>query len=383
MTSDDQEHAPVGYYDSVAQMRETYNPGQYDAQFRPEYHFTPKRGWMNDPNGLVYYDGEWHLFYQHFPDGNKWGPMHWGHAVSTDLANWEELPIALAPDDKGYIFSGSVVVDSRGLSPFAEDGGEPMIALFTYHDMAAQEAGRDDYESQGLAYSHDRGRTWLKYAGNPVIPNNGSEDFRDPKVFWDEKNDGYTMVLAVRDHLEFYTTKNFINWTYLSSFGEGEPNKLGVWECPDLIPMPVAETGRGAYALLVSVNAGHVNGGGTGTFYYTGDWDGTTFTPLDESDVYNHPHEVAGLRPRQLRLGELRRRARPRRPHPPVGLMSNWAVRAGRTHRWLAQRHDRPPHAELHYDPDFGYRLRQTPVKELGKLHGKSIEIGVDRLKTG
>ena len=382
MTSDDGEHAPPGYYENLP--GETYNPGEYDARFRPRYHFTPRKGWMNDPNGLVYYDGEWHLFFQHYPDGNRWGPMHWGHAVSTDLMNWEELPIALSPDNNGYIFSGSVVVDERGLSPFAEDGGTPMIALFTYHDMDAERAGRTDYESQGLAYSHDRGRTWLKYDGNPVIPNNGSKDFRDPKVFYDEKNEGYTMVLAAQDHVDFYTTKNFIDWTYLSSFGADQPEKTGVWECPDLLPMRVAETGRDVYTLIVSTNSGHVNGGGSGTFYYTGDWDGKNFSLLDESEVYNKPG-TKWLDYGRDNYATVSFADVPKRDGRTIllGWMSNWQyAQEVPTEGWRSAM-TVPREVELHYDLDFGYRLHQRPVGEIERLRGRKINLGLDYLEDG
>ena len=148
-------------------------------QHRPQYHFTPKTGWMNDPNGMVYFKGEYHLFYQYYPDSTVWGPMHWGHAISKDLIHWEHLPIALYPDSIGYIFSGSAVVDVNNTSGFGKDGEPPLVAIFTYHNMVGEKSGRTDFQTQGIAYSLDKGRTWTKYANNPVVKNPNIKDFRE------------------------------------------------------------------------------------------------------------------------------------------------------------------------------------------------------------
>ena len=190
--------------------------GYYREQHRPQYHFTPESGWMNDPNGLVYYQGEYHLFYQHNPASTVWGPMHWGHAVSRDLVHWEHLPIALYPDSLGYIFSGSVVIDENNTSGFAPPGSteKALVAIFTYHNMEYERAGRQDRESQAIAYSLDRGRTWTKYAGNPVLPNKGDVDFRDPKVTWHEPTKRWIMPLAVGDYLEIFVSPDLKKWEY-------------------------------------------------------------------------------------------------------------------------------------------------------------------------
>ncbi|HPI12330.1 MAG TPA: glycoside hydrolase family 32 protein, partial [Catalimonadaceae bacterium] len=140
---------------------------------RPQVHFTPQKGWMNDPNGMFFLEGEYHLFYQHFPDSTIWGPMHWGHAVSKDLVNWEHLPIAIFPDSLGYIFSGSAVVDWKNTSGFGDGKTPPVVAMFTYHDMKGEKSGSSSYQSQGIAYSNDKGRTWSKFNANPVLPNPG------------------------------------------------------------------------------------------------------------------------------------------------------------------------------------------------------------------
>ncbi len=156
----------------------------FNEPYRPQYHFTPASGWMNDPNGMFYYEGEYHLFYQHYPDSTVWGPMHWGHAVSKDMIHWEHLPIALYPDKHGYIFSGSAVVDWKNTSGFGTAENPPIIAIFTYHDPEGDKAGRIDFQTQGIAYSLDKGRTWSVYEQNPVLLNPGIRDFRDPKVSW-------------------------------------------------------------------------------------------------------------------------------------------------------------------------------------------------------
>ena len=155
-------------------------------QHRPQFHFSPKEHWMNDPNGMVYYKGVYHLFFQYYPDSTVWGPMHWGHAISHDLIHWKQLPVALFPDKLGYIFSGSAVVDKYNTSGFGKNGKIPLVAIFTHHDPIKEKAHKNDFQNQSLAYSLDDGKTWTKYSGNPVLINPGITDFRDPKVMWFE-----------------------------------------------------------------------------------------------------------------------------------------------------------------------------------------------------
>ncbi len=249
----------------------------YKEQYRPQFHFSPQEKWMNDPNGLVYNNGVYHLFYQYYPEDIVWGPMHWGHAISKDMVHWEQRPIALFPDEKGYIFSGSAVVDVSNSSGFGSTENPPLVAIFTYHDMAREKDGKSDYESQAIAFSLDNGETWTKYEGNPVIPNNGSKDFRDPKVFWHEKTNSWILVLVAGDHAQIYRSKNLKDWTYLSDFGQNMGAHGGVWECPDLFPLRVGDTNIEKWVLLISINPGAPNGG-SGTQYFIGDFDGTTFT---------------------------------------------------------------------------------------------------------
>ena len=244
-------------------------------QHRPQFHFTPKTGWMNDPNGMVYFKGEYHLFYQYYPDSTVWGPMHWGHAVSKDRIRWKHLPIALYPDKLGYIFSGSAVVDVQNTSGFGEGKEQPLVAIYTYHDMAGEKSGRTDFQSQALAYSFDKGRTWAKYPYNPVIPNQGAKDFRDPKVMWHAPSQQWMMTLAVGDHIEFYGSKNLINWSKTGEFGKNEGSHNGVWECPDLFPLKT-EDGTEKWVLIVNIGNGAPNGG-SGTQYFVGQFDGKTF----------------------------------------------------------------------------------------------------------
>ena len=245
--------------------------------FRPNFHFTPKSNWMNDPNGMFYLDGTYHLYFQHYPDDNVWGPMHWGHATSKDLIHWKEEPIAIYPDSLGYIFSGSAVVDHNNTSGLAKDGIAPVISIFTYHDPKGEKDGSIDFQTQAIAYSHDQGFNWTKFEGNPVIENPGIRDFRDPKVVWDEDNEQWVMALAVKDVNYFYGSKNLIDWEFLSEFGKGIGAHGGVWECPDFFKMPI-ENGEGSkWVLLQSLNPGGPNGG-SGTQYFIGDWDGKTFS---------------------------------------------------------------------------------------------------------
>lgn len=236
--------------------------------FRPHYHFTPPSNWLNDPNGLVYHNGEYHLFYQYHPNSDLWGPMHWGHAVSRDLVNWTHLPIALYPDDNGMIFSGSAVVDKNSTAGFGE---EAIVAVFTHH--------KDDHQSQSLAYSTDSGRTWTKYPGNPVLfAPNDIPDFRDPKVFWygDQGTGHWVMCLAVRDRISFYTSPDLIHWVHGSEFGPGQGSMAGVWETPDLFELSL-ENNETRWVLTVGVQAG-APAGGSGTQYFIGTFDGKTFT---------------------------------------------------------------------------------------------------------
>lgn len=232
-------------------------------KFRPSYHFSPLYGWMNDPNGMVYKDGEYHLFYQHNPYGSTWGNMNWGHAISKDLINWEHRPEAITPDAFGTIFSGSAVVDHNNTAGF---GAGAIIAIYT-------QSG--DRQVQSIAYSNDNGRTFTKYENNPVLVSEAA-DFRDPKVFWHKDSQRWVMVLAVGQEMQFFTSPNLKDWEFQSSFGNGHGAHGGVWECPDLFELPVEGTGEKKWVLLCNLNPGGPFGG-SATQYFTGTFDGKKF----------------------------------------------------------------------------------------------------------
>jgi fructan beta-fructosidase len=342
--------------------------------YRPTYHFTPASGWMNDPNGLVYFDGEYHLFYQHL------FPSHWGHAVSTDLLHWTHLPIALVPDERGLIASGSAVVDWNDTSGFF-DGKPGLVAIFTHW--------RDDAQEQSIAYSADKGRTWTKWSGNPVVPNPGIPDFRDPKVVWHAPTQRWVMVVAVRDRVHFYISPNLKEWTFASEFGADEGSHAGVWECPDLVELPVAGVPNlRKWTLHVSVNYRH----GKAMQYFVGTFDGKRF--VNENDPtatlwtdYGVDY-YAAVTWANLALGDERRIW--------IGWLNNWTyARKIPTH--MGQGMLSIPRQLGLKQTSEGVRLTQTPITELRTLrrqehvwtdhvlapghnllegiHGKSVEI--------
>jgi len=239
---------------------------------RPRFHFTPARNFMNDPNGLVFYKGEYHLFYQHNPFGQTWGHMSWGHAVSRDMLQWEHLPVALHEEDGVMIFSGSAVVDWNNTSGFCVPVGQDrscLVAIYTGHSPGKQ--------TQNLAFSNDRGRTWTKYASNPVV-DLGLSDFRDPKVFWHASTSRWVMVtvLATQHKVRLFASPDLKRWETLSDFGPAGATG-GVWECPDLFPLPLdGNAGDLRWVLDVDINPGGV-AGGSGGQYFVGSFDGTRF----------------------------------------------------------------------------------------------------------
>ena len=246
------------------------------ADFRPAYHFTPPSEWMNDPNGLVFYEGEFHLFYQYNPVGIVWGPMNWGHAVSTDLFNWKDLPIALTPDNLGTIFSGSAVVDSTNTSGFKTNNESPLISIFTENG---------NQQVQSIAYSIDKGRSWTKFINNPVLPNPGYPNFRDPKVIWFPSENKWIMVITIGTSINIYSSIDLKSWTFESNFSLGSSLQGGVCECPDLFQLPVTGTNLGKWVLMISLSTGAPNGG-TGTEYFIGDFDGKTFSADNSTPLW-------------------------------------------------------------------------------------------------
>ena len=248
-----------------------------DSDFRPEYHFTPPGMWLNDPNGMVYIDGVYHLFYQHYPADMKWGPMHWGHAVSENLLDWEHLPIALYPDDSGFIFSGSCVYDRKNVSGFGKEGEGPLIALYTSHNP------RNHRETQSLAYSTDF-VNFEKYAGNPVIPNPGLRDFRDPKVFWNPVRKCWSLVLAADRSVFFYSSFNLKEWAQTGEFSTRENGAEGICECPDCLPIETEEGTKWVLIISMILETEGEKSQSWKTQYFLGDFDGDTFVKTEQSE---------------------------------------------------------------------------------------------------
>ncbi len=251
--------------------------------YKPAYHFSPDSNWMNDPNGLVFHNGEYHLFYQYNPFGNKWGHMSWAHAVSKDLLHWKGLPIALYEEkntkdsDTTMIFSGSAVIDSNNTSGLGINGKGPMVAIYTSH---VHNNLLPVAQHQSIAYSNDNGVTWTRYAGNPVLDIKSIE-FRDPKVFWYTPQQKWVMVVSKPDEHEtwFYQSKNLKEWSFMSKWGKSG-DTARVWECPDLIELPVVGTNETKWILFSS--AGHPQKPYVGMQYFVGDFDGTKFSPDHE-----------------------------------------------------------------------------------------------------
>ncbi|WLR60988.1 GH32 C-terminal domain-containing protein [Guptibacillus hwajinpoensis] len=326
-------------------------------KYRSQFHYTPEKNWMNDPNGLVFHNGEYHVFYQYNPTGVTWGPMNWGHAVSTDLVNWERLPPALEEDENGFIWSGSVVIDEDNTARFGKDA---MVAMFTHEKGGNQ--------SQSLAYSNDNGRSWQKYAGNPVLTNiDQFSVFRDPKVFWHEESNQWVMLLAVEDQFQkqfvrIYHSKDMKDWTFASDFGENQGSHEGVWEVPDLFPLPVdGDPQNTKWVMQVSLSKG-APAGGSGVQYFIGDFDGTTFRNDNlASTILYSDHGADYYAPLTFNhVPDGRRIA--------MGWMNNWEYgQAIPTSIWRSKM-TIPKELNLNSISNLGVRLVQNPVSELQSL---------------
>ena len=242
--------------------------------YRPSYHHAPERGWMNDPNGLFFKDGVWHLYYQYNPYGSMWGNMHWAHSTSTDLLHWQQQPVALAPDAWGTMFSGSCVVDHNNTAGFGKD------AIISMYTSSRPTPFGGDVQAQCIAYSNDGGKTFTKYVGNPVITDE-KKDFRDPHVFWNEEAGFWNMILAAGQEMQIYSSANLKDWKYESSFGHEYGNHGGVWECPDLMKMKVRGTEKEKWMLICNINPGGPFGGSAAQ-YFIGQFDGHKFICEDE-----------------------------------------------------------------------------------------------------
>ena len=332
----------------------------YKEPYRPQIHFTPRAHWMNDPNGMVFSKGVYHLFFQYYPDSTVWGPMHWGHATSKDLIHWQEQPIALYPDSLGYIFSGSVVADKSNTAGFGKKGTVPLVAVFTHHNMAGEKEKRNDFQNQSLAYSNDDGQTWKKYEGNPVLKNPGINDFRDPKVMWYEPQKKWIMTLDTKDKITFYSSTNLKNWNEESEFGAQLGAHGGVWECPDLFTL--TDNGKEVWVLTVSLNPGAPNGG-SGTQYFLGKFNGKNFTTTQTNPKWIDygPDNYAGVT--WSNTGERKIF---------LGWMSNWLYATQvPTIKWRSAM-TLPRTLKLkHVDNDI--YIASTPVPELAGLAANSI----------
>ena len=339
----------------------------YKQPFRPQYHFSPRANWINDPNGLVYFDGEYHLFYQHNPFGIRWGHMTWGHAISRDLVHWQELPPAISEEGATMIYSGSCVVDKGNTSGFGRDGRVPMVAVYT--------GARQDNQSQHIAYSLDKGRTWTKYAANPVLDLK-KKDFRDPKVFWHELTQRWVMivVLPLEKKALFYSSPNLKDWTKTSEFTATD-SPTTVWECPDLVEVPVDGTMERKWVLLLSVG-NNAPAGGSGMQYYVGRFNGSTFTnELKPGDLryvdWGKDYYAAST------FNHLPRRGN--RGAISIGWMNNLQYAGDIPTTPFRGNMTLPRELRLVKTPAARYELRQQPIQELKPLLGTSFQwVGTD-----
>jgi sucrose-6-phosphate hydrolase SacC (GH32 family) len=324
----------------------------YRESLRGQFHFSPKRGWNNDPNGMVFYNGEYHLFFQHNPYGWGWGNMHWGHAVSKDLVHWQELGDKLLPDTMGPMFSGSAVVDWNNTSGFGKDGKPPLVLIYTA-------AGNPTV--QGIAYSTD-GRSFTKYSGNPVLQQITGGN-RDPKVFWHEETQKWVMVLYVelqgKHTIHFFTSPNLRAWT-LASITEGIAGTAFLFECPDFFELPVdGDVTKKKWVLL-----------GANSEYAIGTFDGTHFKP-EQTKLPGHRgrgfyapqtfSDIPAKDGRRIQIGWFQTETR--------GMSFNQSMTV-------------PLELKLASTSD-GPRMTFSPVKELESLRGQTLALESMALKPG
>jgi sucrose-6-phosphate hydrolase SacC (GH32 family) len=276
----------------------------YSEAYRPQFHFSPATNWMNDPNGLLYYDGTYNLFFQWNPTGTTWGDISWGHAVGPDLLHWAQLAPALVATPTQFFFSGSAVADVTNTSGFGSPGEPPLVAIYTSYYPSTMVLPNGQFilggtQAQSIAYSLDQGLTWTQYAGNPVIPlpptpyEGQYANFRDPKVFWYGPDSKWVMVasLATLHKVLLFSSPDLKNWSLMSEFGPA--NAVGGnWECPDLFELPVdGNPANKKWVLMLGVNPGSLPGG-SGTQYFIGNFDGTTFTANDVIDTNQPPGSI-------------------------------------------------------------------------------------------
>ncbi|MDE5712016.1 MAG: GH32 C-terminal domain-containing protein [Muribaculaceae bacterium] len=338
-------------------LSDTFDSTDRETKYRPRYHHTPMHGWMNDPNGMFYKDGIWHLYYQHNPYGSKWQNMTWGHSTSSDLVNWKHHPLAIYPDGLGSIFSGSCVIDKENTAGMGKDA---LIALYT-------SAGTS--QMQSLASSTDNGETFSVYPGNPIITL--ETEARDPNMFWNEETKEWNLVLAhALDHeMLFFSSPDLKNWTLQSAFGKGIGAQDGVWECPDLFRLPVDGTDSQKWVLLCNLNPGGPFGG-SATQYFIGEFDGKKFTADTDAD--------GKIPTKWMDFGKdhyatVSWSDAPDNRRTVIGWMSNWQYAADVPTSQYRSANTLPREMKLFTQPDGQIYLASVPSPELEKMRGKTV----------
>jgi fructan beta-fructosidase len=326
--------------------------------FRPVYHHTPAYGWMNDPNGMFYKDGLYHLYFQYNPYGSVWGNMHWGHSTSTDLMHWKFEGCAIVPDAWGAIFSGSCVVDHENTAGF---GKEAVVAFYT----SAKSTPWGDIQMQSMAYSLDNGKTFTKYEGNPILTSS-EKDFRDPKVFWYAPGKHWVMILAVGQHMEIYSSVNLKEWKKESEFGAMQGAYGGVWECPDLVEIPVEGTREKKWVLICNLNPGGPFGGSAAQ-YFVGSFDGKMF-------VNESPTQTKWMDWGKDNYATVTWNNAPDGRCIALGWMSNWQYANNVPTRQYRSANTLARDLTLYREGQELY-LKSTPSVEVKKARGKKVSI--------
>ena len=326
--------------------------------FRPVYHHTPVYGWMNDPNGMFYKDGVYHLYFQYNPYGSVWGNMHWGHSTSTDLMHWNFEGCAIVPDAWGAIFSGSCVVDHNNTAGF---GKGAVVAFYT----SAKATPWGDVQSQSMAYSLDNGKTFTKYEGNPILTSS-EKDFRDPKVFWYAPGKHWVMMLAVGQHMEIYSSVNLKEWKKESEFGAMQGAHGGVWECPDLVEIPVEGTREKKWVLICNLNPGGPFGGSAAQ-YFVGSFDGKMF-------VNESPTQTKWMDWGKDNYATVTWNNAPDGRCIALGWMSNWQYANNVPTRQYRSANTLARDLTLYREGQELY-LKSTPSVEVKKARGKKVSI--------
>lgn len=326
--------------------------------FRPVYHHTPAYGWMNDPNGMFYKDGVYHLYFQYNPYGAVWGNMHWGHSTSTDLMHWKFEGCAIVPDAWGAIFSGSCVVDHENTAGF---GKEAVVAFYT----SAKSTPWGDIQMQSMAYSLDNGKTFTKYEGNPILTSS-EKDFRDPKVFWYAPGKHWVMILAVGQHMEIYSSVNLKEWKKESEFGAIQGAHGGVWECPDLVEIPVEGTREKKWVLICNLNPGGPFGGSAAQ-YFVGSFDGKKF-------VNESPTQTKWMDWGKDNYATVTWNNAPDGRCIALGWMSNWQYANNVPTRQYRSANTLARDLTLYREGQELY-LKSTPSSEVKKARGKKVSI--------